>query len=295
MKHFFRLRQGCRALRMVEIGTINENLNISHLRASHAGCDSPPDCCVLFFASIGRNKKIHHPDGRLGAHRPERTRLIKELPPSSRRQATVHRTVAFYLSSPSGEIKIHHPDGWCIFMATPNGLEPSTSSVTGWRANRLHHRAKCSGFSRKLGYHTRKTPDCQEVLQNFLIFSVFRLSFRSYVILRVTQRSRRIRSSRRKLGETDPSAPLRLCSGLLRMTQNSANFVFCGGSKPPPYRTINPNLSQSKGRVRNPPFWFYFFMEALTMARISSEVSMGEAISFLGHTAAHRPQEVHRE
>ena len=28
------------------------------------------------------------------------------------------------------------------FMATPNGLEPSTSSVTGWRANRLHHRAR---------------------------------------------------------------------------------------------------------------------------------------------------------
>ena len=30
----------------------------------------------------------------------------------------------------------------CDFMATPNGLEPSTSSVTGWRANRLHHRAR---------------------------------------------------------------------------------------------------------------------------------------------------------
>ena len=29
-----------------------------------------------------------------------------------------------------------------FFMATPNGLEPSTSSVTGWRANRLHHRAR---------------------------------------------------------------------------------------------------------------------------------------------------------
>ena len=27
------------------------------------------------------------------------------------------------------------------FLATRNGLEPSTSSVTGWRANRLHHRA----------------------------------------------------------------------------------------------------------------------------------------------------------
>ena len=29
-----------------------------------------------------------------------------------------------------------------FYLATRNGLEPSTSSVTGWRANRLHHRAK---------------------------------------------------------------------------------------------------------------------------------------------------------
>ena len=36
----------------------------------------------------------------------------------------------------------------CDFMATPNGLEPSTSSVTGWRANRLHHRAKIGGNNR---------------------------------------------------------------------------------------------------------------------------------------------------
>ena len=35
----------------------------------------------------------------------------------------------------------------CI-MATRNGLEPSTSSVTGWRANRLHHRAKFGGNNR---------------------------------------------------------------------------------------------------------------------------------------------------
>ena len=32
-----------------------------------------------------------------------------------------------------------------IKMATRNGLEPSTSSVTGWRANRLHHRARYNG------------------------------------------------------------------------------------------------------------------------------------------------------
>ncbi len=29
-----------------------------------------------------------------------------------------------------------------FLLATRNGLEPSTSSVTGWRANRLHHRAR---------------------------------------------------------------------------------------------------------------------------------------------------------
>ena len=34
------------------------------------------------------------------------------------------------------------PDELHPQMATPNGLEPSTSSVTGWRANRLHHRAR---------------------------------------------------------------------------------------------------------------------------------------------------------
>ena len=33
-------------------------------------------------------------------------------------------------------------------MATPSGLEPSTSSVTGWRANRLHNGAKYGGDNR---------------------------------------------------------------------------------------------------------------------------------------------------
>ena len=35
-----------------------------------------------------------------------------------------------------------------LYLATRNGLEPSTSSVTGWRANRLHHRAKYGGNNR---------------------------------------------------------------------------------------------------------------------------------------------------
>ena len=39
-----------------------------------------------------------------------------------------------------------------IKLATRNGLEPSTSSVTGWRANRLHHRAKYGGNNRARTY-----------------------------------------------------------------------------------------------------------------------------------------------
>ena len=41
--------------------------------------------------------------------------------------------------------KITLPQTLRCVMATPNGLEPSTSSVTGWRANRLHHRARLYG------------------------------------------------------------------------------------------------------------------------------------------------------
>ena len=57
-------------------------------------------------------------------------------------------------------------------MATPNGLEPSTSSVTGWRANRLHHRAITSGYFRKLGYYTKGTALCQEVFAKFFIGAI---------------------------------------------------------------------------------------------------------------------------
>ena len=39
-----------------------------------------------------------------------------------------------------------------IKLATRNGLEPSTSSVTGWRANRLHHRARYGGNNRARTY-----------------------------------------------------------------------------------------------------------------------------------------------
>ena len=67
----------------------------------------------------------------------------KELSPSSRGQATVHRTVAFYFRVLFEITKKEViPFGMTSFLATSNGLEPSTSSVTGWRANRLHHEAR---------------------------------------------------------------------------------------------------------------------------------------------------------
>ena len=52
-----------------------------------------------------------------------------------------------------------------IYLATRNGLEPSTSSVTGWRANRLHHRAKTRRLDahapQRLAYINIRFPICQ--------------------------------------------------------------------------------------------------------------------------------------
>ena len=63
-----------------------------------------------------------------------------------RRRASLHRRLAFrWFESVFSIFKKKNalPFGKSVFfLATPNGLEPSTSSVTGWRANRLHHRAR---------------------------------------------------------------------------------------------------------------------------------------------------------
>ena len=87
------------------------------------------------------------------------------------RRATPHRGVAFrWFESLSREQKIKaiHLDGF-YFLATSNGLEPSTSSVTGWRANRLHHEAICKQCCSNKRNYTRRLAICKVFFCVFFI------------------------------------------------------------------------------------------------------------------------------
>ena len=47
-------------------------------------------------------------------------------------------------------------------VATKKGLEPSTSSVTGWRSNQLNYLAICAFvLELKLAYYSKNVPECQ--------------------------------------------------------------------------------------------------------------------------------------
>ena len=47
-------------------------------------------------------------------------------------------------------------------MATKKGLEPSTSSVTGWRSNQLNYLAIYAFVLKlKLAYYSKNVPECQ--------------------------------------------------------------------------------------------------------------------------------------
>jgi len=64
-------------------------------------------------------------------------------------------------------------------------------------------------------------------------------------------------------------------------------------------KDATPYIIYAKSRRRVPLGGFekrriyFFIIDALTICRISSGVCTGLVISFLGQTAAHRPQEVH--
>ena len=56
-------------------------------------------------------------------------------------------------------------------MATKKGLEPSTSSVTGWRSNQLNYLAMCAFvLELKLAYYSKYRAECQH---HFLFFLQF--------------------------------------------------------------------------------------------------------------------------
>ena len=71
-----------------------------------------------------------------------------------------------------GTNKKRHPKDGVFYLATSNGLEPSTSSVTGWRANRLHHEAiDCEELVLNKWNYSRCFGICKEV-----IFGIFKKS-----------------------------------------------------------------------------------------------------------------------
>ena len=95
---------------------------------------------LFYFIGAGdeaRTRYLHL--GKVALYRMSYTRIW------CLRSESNQRHVDFQSTALPTELQRHicgeHCSPQMLYMATPNGLEPSTSSVTGWRANRLHHRA----------------------------------------------------------------------------------------------------------------------------------------------------------
>ena len=82
--------------------------------------------------------------GKVALYRMSYTRISVLKEPWCLRSESNQRHVDFQSTALPTELQRHIVERRSAphFLATRNGLEPSTSSVTGWRANRLHHRAK---------------------------------------------------------------------------------------------------------------------------------------------------------
>ena len=105
----------------------------------------------IFFVGAGdeaRTRYLHL--GKVALYRMSYTRIsVPDWEPWCLRSESNQRHEDFQSSALPTELQRHiEQNFFCstapkmLKLATRNGLEPSTSSVTGWRANRLHHRAR---------------------------------------------------------------------------------------------------------------------------------------------------------
>ena len=103
-------------------------VGVAFLRKSHGGCNMPPAYCQEPPFNSERELR-----GKKWCLRSELNQRHADF-----QSAALPTELQRHVEPRNSRLR-------CVYMATRNGLEPSTSSVTGWRANRLHHRAKLSG------------------------------------------------------------------------------------------------------------------------------------------------------
>ena len=134
--------------------------------------------CHFGAGDEARTRYLHL--GKVALYRMSYTRIsVPKREPWCLRSESNQRHVDFQSTALPTELQRHIVESLSSpqmhYMATRNGLEPSTSSVTGWRANRLHHRAKFGGNNR--------ARTCDPMLVRHVLFQLsyaplpFRFSF----------------------------------------------------------------------------------------------------------------------
>ena len=98
-------------------------------------------------------------------------------------------------------------------LATVKGLEPSTSSVTGWRTNRLYYTAtfRFAPLGEALDYNSTSVSVCQYFFERIFIFHLMQLLCAVHLLVG------------RGLAPAEPHQ------------WNCQSEIKSGGSKPPPY------------------------------------------------------------